>query len=309
MGLPGLPFPSLQAPFGGPAVANNPIDEPGALTVLSDVLPQSQFPWFGSSRPAMEYTNPAGPFIPIEGRYGAAALHADDSYMRLGRTYDLTGVPAAQRPRFQAQFSWDTEEGYDHVLVEAHTVGQNNWTTLAELGGATSNDVPAECEADFLLEEHPWLTRYLTPGNPCLPQGTTGQWNSITGSSGGWEQVAYDLSAYAGQQVEVIVSYVTDPFTGGTGLIVDDTRLTTTAGVRDAEGFETGLGAWSLLGPPAGSPTGGGSFERSVGLGGIYASVVTDDTVLFGFGLEQIATNYQRVAIVGSALRHLRQTP
>ena len=29
--------------------------------------------------------------------------------------------------------------------------------------------------------------------------------------------VAFDLSAYAGQQVEIVVSYVTDPFTGGTG--------------------------------------------------------------------------------------------
>ena len=33
--------------------------------------------------------------------------------------------------------------------------------------------------------------------------------------SGGWQEVAFDLSAYAGQQVEIVVSYVTDPFTGG----------------------------------------------------------------------------------------------
>ncbi len=54
--------------------------------------------------------------------------------------------------------------------------------------------------------------------------------------------VAFDLSAFAGKQVEVIVSYVTDLFIGGTGALVDDTGLVTSAGVAEAEGFEAGLG-------------------------------------------------------------------
>ena len=44
---------------------------------------------------------------------------------------------------------------------------------------------------------HPFLTHYLTLGNPCLATGTTGAWNSFTGDSGGWTHVAFDLSAYA----------------------------------------------------------------------------------------------------------------
>jgi bacillopeptidase F (M6 metalloprotease family) len=37
----------------------------------------------------------------------------------------------------------------------------------------------------------------------------------MTGDSGGWQKVAFDLSAYAGGSVEVSISYVTDPASGG----------------------------------------------------------------------------------------------
>jgi hypothetical protein len=59
--------------------------------------------------------------------------------------------------------------------------------------------------------------------HPCTNTGSTGRWNSFTGNSGGWDQVAFDLSAYAGKQVEVSITYVSDPGTGGNGLFIDDT--------------------------------------------------------------------------------------
>ena len=65
---------------------------------------------------------------------------------------------------------------------------------------ATTSDVPAECEAGFLIEEHPNLRNYLTPGNPCVPTGTTGDWNSFTGQSGGWVPVAFDLAPTPGSR-------------------------------------------------------------------------------------------------------------
>ena len=46
-------------------------------------------------------------------------------------------------------------------------------------------------------------------------------------------------------------------------------------------------------------------FEVSPGLGGITASVTTEDTMLLGFGLEQLATDEERAAVVGAALDHL----
>ena len=191
------------------------------------------------------------------------------------------------------------------MIVEAHTAGANDWTTLPDKNGGTSSTVPAECSAGFLVAKHPFLAHYLTVANPCLDTGTTGAWNSFTGESDGWEQVAFDLSAYAGKQVEVSISYVSDPFTGGTGLFIDDTRVTTTGGPLDAEGFESGLGPWTIAGAPTGSPGNTSEYVRSQALIDSVSAVVTRDSVLLGFGAEQVATPAARSALLGRALRHL----
>jgi hypothetical protein len=116
--------------------------------------------------------------------------------------------------------------------------------------------------------------------------------------------VSFDLSAYAGQQVEIIISYVTDPFTGGTGVIVDDTRLVVDGTVVSSEGFEAGFGAWTVPGAPAGSPVNEGDWVVSEGLGGdvTTAGVATEDSVTLGFGLEQLDSDAARNAIVGAVL-------
>lgn len=298
------PLEGIAASFGGPATADNPVDEAGALVPTSDVLPVEEFPQF-ESWAAADYAGASGPFIPIEGQWAASASHIDDGYQRLGRTFDLSGVTAGEAPAFEAQFSFDTEGGYDHVIVEARPVGTDDWTTLADANGGTSSDVPTECEAGFYVGEHPQLEHYLTVANPCLPTGSTGEWNSFTGTSPGWVPVSFDLSAYAGGEVEVVVSYVTDPFTGGTGLIIDDTRLVVGGVATEAEGFESGLGAWSVLGAPESSPGNAGDFERTQGLGGIVAVTATPDSLLFGFGLEQLESDAARAEVVGRILDHL----
>ncbi|NAZ87883.1 hypothetical protein GTR00_17535, partial [Kineococcus sp. T90] len=290
-GTAGGPASGWSARFGGPAAEGNPVDEAGVFTVTGDVLPEEGFPQFASEG-VLRYTDPTGPFLPVEGGWAAGSGHQDVRHARLTRTFDLTGLSAADAPALQARVSWDVEEGYDHVLVEARTAGGEDWTTLPERGGATSADLPAECAAGFLLQAHPSLSRYLTAGDPCLPRGTTGAWNSLTGTSQGWQQVAFDLSAFAGGDVEVSISHVTDQAIGGTGVVVDDTRLTTAGGPRAAEGFEEGLGAWSAA----------GGFERTDGLGGRTAAVQAEDTVLLGFGLEQLADAGQRAQVAGAAL-------
>jgi hypothetical protein len=292
------PLAGTTASFGGPALAANPLDEAGTFPATSSVLPPSRFPLFGSQTAGTYTGSPGGSFDPKEGSWYVGGLHVDDSYMRLTRTVDLTGVAAAQSPTLRAQLSFDTEPGYDHVLVEAHTMGQDDWTTLPEAGGLTSTDPPAECEAGFLLDEHPFLLHYLTPGDPCTNRGTTGAWNAMTGSSDGWQDTAFDLSAYAGKQVEVSISYVTDPATGGTGAFVDDTRLDI-GGTVTSEGFETGLGPWTIAGPPPGSSPGTGDFVRSQNL--FSPAIRTADTVLLGFGVEQVGTVAERAALLKKA--------
>ena len=138
----------LPGKLGGPVVeGDNPLDEAGSFQPTSEVLPADEFPQF-SSQAAAEYTLGEGsPFAPVEGDRYAGALHADSSYMRLTKTVDLAAATSAQ---LQFQLSINTEPSYDNVIVEAHTVGQDNWTTLPELNGGTQTDPPAECTDDGL---------------------------------------------------------------------------------------------------------------------------------------------------------------
>lgn len=166
--------------------------------------------------------------------------------------------------------------------------------------------MPADCSEGYYAQMHPFLTRYLTVGgDACTATGTTGGWNRFTGSSNGWQQVAVDLGAYAGEQVELSVSYVTDPGSGGIGVFVDDTELVIGGTVRDTEGFETALGAWNTPGAPAGSPGNTADWARSGPLFHSQAAVTTRDTVLLGFGLEHVADADGRKRLIGKALRSL----
>jgi hypothetical protein len=220
---------------------------------------------------------------------------------------DLTGVAPGADVDLTAQLSVNLEQGYDSVLVEARTPGGSNWTTLPEAGGLSTTGTPTECEAGFLLGLHPFLANYLTlSGGACAPTGATGEWNVVNDSTNGWTPVTYDLSAYAGQQVEVSIAYVTDPASGGIGVFVDDTAVVVDGVETETEGFEAGLGAWSVTGPPAGSPVNAREFERSQGLvPPAQAAVGTDDTVLLGFGVEQIADPAAREDLLGRALGYL----
>ena len=298
----GAPLSGLDADLAG--TPTNPLNEAGGFRVTSTVLPTRQFPQF-RSRKAGDYAGAVASFEPVEGDWYVAGEHQDNLYRRLTRTVDLTAITAAQAPALEAQLSYDLEAGFDHVVVEARTAGGDDWTTLPDRNGNTSSAVPAQCEAGFLLEEHPHLTHYLTLGDPCSPTGSSGQWNSFTGSSGSWVPVAFDLSAYAGKLVEVSIAYVSDPFTGGAGLFIDDTRVTTAGGQLDAEGFETGLGPWSIAGAPEGSPGNVSEFVRSQAVIDAVSAVVTRDSVLLGFGLEQVAGRAERNVMIGRALRYL----
>jgi Zinc carboxypeptidase/Immune inhibitor A peptidase M6 len=297
----GAPITGTSAALAG--TPSNAIDEAGTFVPTSAVLPPARFPQFASAVSGGYRGGPPGNLEVFEGEWFAAALHADGSYMRLTRTVDLTGVTAAQTPALQFALSYDTERSYDNVIVEAHPVDTDDWTTLPEVGGLSDSTPPAECEAGFLLELHPFLGHYLTAGDPCASTGTTGKWNRITGTSDGWQEVGFDLSGYAGGQVEVAISYVTDPSTGGAGAFVDRTRLAVGGTAVEPEGFETDLGPWTVAGAPDGSPASAGKFARSQSQVG--AVVTTDDTVLLGFGIEQVPDPAARADLLGAIVRGL----
>ncbi|MFJ9828277.1 M14 family zinc carboxypeptidase [Streptomyces sp. NPDC101160] len=289
------------------AAAGNPLDNAGAYTVTSDTLTPKEFPQFASSASAGDYPGIRTPFEPYEGSRFAALRHADDTWGRLARTVDLTGVAAASQPNLTFQVSYDTEPGYDNVIVEAHTVGQDDWTTLPDVNGGTSTEPPTDCGEGFYVRGHPFLAHYLTVGaDGCAATGTTGAWNAFTGPSNGWRQARIDLSAYAGKRVELAISYVSDGGTGEMGAFVDELRLTAGA-TADTEGFESGMGAWSVPGAPAGSPGNGNDWTISGALFHSQAAVTTRDTVLLGFGLEHVPNAAERAALLRKALNSLRR--
>lgn len=101
------------------------------------------------------------------------------------------------------------------------------------------------------------------------------------------------------------ISYVTDPFAGGVGAFVDDTRVMVNGDLVSADGFEGETSEWTIGDPPADSPSSSGSWQFATQLVTLYAGTSTEDTVLLGFGLEQLSSDAERAALVQSALTGL----
>ena len=172
----------------------------------------------------------------------------EPSYKRLARTIS---VPAAGAD-LSFWITRDTEPNWDYAFVEAHTVGQDDWTTLPDLNGHTSQDTGFVCP--FWLELHPFLTHYQTAqGDTCAPTGSSGSWWAASGRSEGYEQWKVDLSAYAGKNVEVSITYASDDVVQLPGVFVDDIVVSTGAGTTSFEADADPLDGWTIPGPPTGS--------------------------------------------------------
>ena len=203
--------------------------------------------------------------------------------------------------------SHDTEADWDYVMVEAHSVGQDNWTTLPDANGHTTTSTGSSCPAGW-VDIHPFLQHYqtLNADGTCSPTGTTGSWNAATGASGGWQQWSVNLGAYAGGQVEVAISYVSDWSAQGLGDFVDDIVVSTGEGTTSFEQDASPLDGWTITGPPAGSAPNPNNFVR-LAAGGFKEGpvVATDDTLFFSFGVEGVATPASRAAVMGHAMDYL----
>ena len=224
-------------------------------------------------------------------RRGVQAADADDH--GAGRRRDLSFWT-----------SYDTELEWDYLFVEAHTAGQDNWTTLPDLNGHTSQSTGQSCPAGW-RDLHPQLRPLpdAQSDGTCRPTGTTGAWNAASGNSTGWQQWAVDLSPYAGKQVEVSIAYASDWATQGLGVFVDDIAVSTGEG---STSFETDTGGWAVTGPPPGSAPNANNFTR-LAAGGFPEGAVVDtaDTIYMGFGLEGITGNDTRNTILGKAMTYL----
>jgi hypothetical protein len=300
------PFSGLRwafSPPGDPAYQTNS----ASFVSTSGILPREEYPQF-NSWPSARWDKPGGPFAPHTGDQYVFSQIADVSYKRLTREI---AVPAGGGD-LTFWTSFDTEQDWDFLFVEAHT-GGDNWTTLPDANGNTSQSTGpatppgegdlASCPAGW-ADLHPHLMHYQTEtadGLDCTPTGTTGSWNAASGNSGGWEQWRIDLDAYAGTTVEISIAYVSDWAVQHLGVFLDDVTLPD----GTSTSFEADLGGWTP-GQPDTSGTNANNWIRTDASGfPVGATISTPDSLLFGFGLEGISSQSSRNAVMGRSLRFL----
>ena len=302
----GEPFPLVgeAAPYEGftgdlnAAGSAQNQDHTALLLTTSSFLPPEEFPQFASEAP-LDWAIPGGPFDPRTGAWYVYSQQADVTYKRLSRTVDLTNATSGEL-RFWS--SYDTELDWDYMFVEAHPVGSDDWTTLPDANGHTQTGTGESCPEGWSAL-HPFLAHYQ--GANCESTGTTGDWNAATGSSQGWSEWSVDLSDYAGQQVEVSISYVSDWSSQGIGVFLDDVSVLVDGSDIDADpSFEAGLGPWTASGSPEGSAANVNDWVRTQLGFEEGAAVTTEDTVYFGFGLEGLARG-ERDDLVARTMSHL----
>jgi len=189
---------------------------------------------------------------PSSGVQFAISQQADLSYKRLARTITIPADGAT----LSFWVTRDTETFFDFFFVEAHTPGADDWTTLPDLEGIATQEPGFACP--FSLELHPFLAHYLSPpaaeGEQCGTSGDTGDWWAATGASEGPEQWTVDLSAWAGDEVEVALSYASDDIIQANGVFVDDIIVSTGVGSTSFEEDGDVMDGWTVPGAPEGSP-------------------------------------------------------
>jgi immune inhibitor A len=139
----------------------------------------------------------------------------DMIYHTLTHDFDLTGATA---PVFSFASYWSIEEGWDYGYVEVSGDGGATWTVLPDMDGIlTDTD----------------------------PHGNNLGWG-LTGDGEG--TLRFDLSAYAGMQILLRLSYSTDIGTQWEGWWADDFSLDDGTANLFADDVEAGAGGWATDG-------------------------------------------------------------
>jgi hypothetical protein len=301
------PYEGLDWTLNGGTGADNQ-DWANSMLSTSSILPESQYPQFASDAPAEWDDNLAGVFEPIDGSKYTYSNRADLAYKRLTRTITVPGGGAT----LDFQTSYDIENGWDFMFVEARTPGGDDWTTLPDVNGHTSDDTGDSCPEGWIEEIHPFLAHYQThnPDGTCSPTGSSGDWNATTGRSDGWENWEIDLGAYAGQQVEISITVASDWGTQGAGAFLDDIEVSTGEGTTSFEDDADPMDGWQLGGAPEGSDTNPNDWERTASVGFEEGSVIsTADSLYFGFGFEGITETADRNEVMGRSVQYLLGSP
>jgi hypothetical protein len=146
------------------------------------------------------------------GEYAVWGHRSDESITTYTRAFDFSGLTSVT---LNYWLWYDIETEFDYTYLKVSEDGGRTWA-IVRAPGTTDRD----------------------------PNGTSLGWG-YTGESGGWAEERVDLSRYAGKQVLVRFSYVTDAALNLPGLLVDDVSVPQ---LNYAEDFESGDGGWQAQG-------------------------------------------------------------
>ena len=129
----------------------------------------------------------------------------------------------------------------DLAAVDEATLRFRTWYDIEELWDYAYVEVSTDDGATWILLESDRTTRENPNGNAYGP--------GYTGASGGseptWVLEEFDLSAYAGQPVQIRFEYVTDLAVTQPGMFIDDVEIPEIGYFED---FEEGPGQWQAEG-------------------------------------------------------------
>ena len=246
----------------------------------------------------------------MEGRQYAAALHADGTYQRLGRSVDLSGVTAAQAPTLSLRLSFSTTVSFDHVIIEAAPSGTDQWTTLPRPAGRH-----VTCPAVAVPHrpaDHPPVPVALPHGGHALRTRAARRAPGTPSptSPGVGARPPSTSSVYAGGTVDVKISYVANvdvASKNGVGVFVDDTRVHHHYGRHARRRRVRGRDEPVDSGGPAGrQPTGARERLRRITSEAIVVSLGgrhPGHRAPSGYGVEALATPQERLMVLGRASR------
>ncbi len=130
---------------------------------------------------------------PYSGQYEYYSGKGNNLDSSMSTTLDLTGKSSAQ---LSFKIWYQIEQDWDYGSIQVKEDGSDTWVTVP--GNITTTANPNQ----------------QNPGN------------GITGSSNGWVDGIFDLSAYAGKKIDLRFNYWTDVAAIETGYYVDDIVIT-----------------------------------------------------------------------------------
>ena len=183
--------------------------------------------------PLPEETNDLWVLDPVATRYGnyswwgGKANLADNSMTR------SLSVPSSPTPVYLTmRMKYAIESGWDYAYVSVSNDGGTTWTNLAGQYQSAATTYTA-------------LTTTANPNGQNLGNGITGTSAvNATFAPSGWRNARFDVTAYAGTNVQLRIRYKTDEFTLLNGILVDEIAVGGVA-VDNAESGENG---WTLAG-------------------------------------------------------------